>query len=118
VRPVARRRSVRFRHIAALTGALALAAAPAWAFFWDSWPGTTVPPTSGTGTPTPPPDFPPPGLPPEVGPPPGPPPGDTPLPVDVPTAPTGALSGLPEPATIVGGLIGLGVVAALRRRRS
>jgi PEP-CTERM motif len=126
VRPVARRRSVRFRHVAALAGALALAAAPAGAFFWDSWPGSNVPPAEGTGSPIkPPPEggpavdvpttLPPEGgpavdvpttLPPEGGP-----------PVDVPTTLTGAPSGLPEPATIVGGLIGLGVVAAMRRRR-
>jgi hypothetical protein len=125
VKPVARRRSVRFRHVAAFAGALALAAAPVKAFFWDSWPGATVPPTEGSGSPIKPPleggpaidvpttlppegglDFPTTQPPPEGGP-----------PVDVPTTLTGGPTGLPEPATIVGGLIGLGVVAATRRRR-
>jgi len=126
VKPVARRRSVRFRHVAALAGALALAAAPAWAFFWDSWPGSQVPPVEGSGSPIKPPpeggpavDVPT-TLPPEGGaavdvPTTLPPEGV--IPVDVPIPLTGGPTGLPEPATIVGGLIGLGVVAAMRRRR-
>ena len=126
MKPVSRRRSVPFRHVAAVAGALALAAAPVRAFFWDSWPGATVPPAEGSGSPIKPPlvggaavDVPS-TLPPEGGP-----AVDVPttlppegvLPVDVSTIPTGGPSGLPEPASIVGGLIGLGVVAAMRRRR-
>jgi len=126
VKPVARRRNVRFRHVAALAGALALAAAPVKAFFWDSWPGATVPPAEGSGSPIKPPlvggpavDVPttlPPGGGPAIDVPTSLPPEGV-VPVDVPVAPAGAPSGLPEPATIVGGLIGLGVVAAMRRRR-
>ncbi len=90
-------------------------AGPAQAFYWDGWPGsslprprTLVPPADNPKFPTNPtaePKFPPGNEPP--GPPPGGPPSDTPNPEHV-----------PEPASGVAVLVGLGVLAARRLRRS
>lgn len=96
----------------AVAAALA-AVSPAQAFYWDGWPGSAIPrprslvPTDTGKTPPNPtadPKFPPGGEPP--GPPPGGPPGETPNPEHV-----------PEPASGVAVLVGLGVLAARRLRR-
>jgi hypothetical protein len=81
--------------------AVAVCAAPAGAFYWYGWPGgphppkTVVPPGNPPGTPpdTPPPDSPPPDTP----------PSDTP-----------PVNGVPEPATALAALAGLGTLAASR----
>lgn len=104
------------RLIAAVAAALA-AAGPAHAFYWDGWPGSGVPaprtiaptPAANPQFPPPPgadPKFPPRGEPP--GPPGGPPDGPTPVP---------GPENVPEPATGLAVLTGLGILAARRFRR-
>lgn len=102
----------RTRYAWAVAAALA-AAGPAQAFYWDGWPGSAMPrprslvPTDSSKLPPNPtadPKFPPGGEPPEPGTPV--PPGDTPNPEHV-----------PEPASGLAVLVGLGVLAARRLRR-
>ncbi len=107
------RQPTRRRFAWAVAAALG-AAAPAQAFYWDGWPGSSLPrPRSLTPTgdipkippfPTANPSFPP------SGEPPGPTPGGPP---EVPNP-----EHVPEPASAIAALAGLGVLAARRLRRA
>ena len=104
---------MRERHRLYVTGlvaaaAVALSAGPAAAFYWRGWPGsrvvetpTLIPvPTDNRGNPTP-------------NPFPFPPTENTYVPPEGPPAP----NSVPEPATGLAGLLGLGALAVARRVR-